>query len=547
MSHKDKSMEDIERSSEEIMEEAMREIAEDLHDPEEPEADAGMLEKHGDVIRLDDTEEDVYDDEDEDGYMDGDESDDGEEDGAKKKGHRKALIAVLVILGVLVLSYAGTALFFTTHFLPYTKINGTDFSGKTAGAVEAFMEEQVKGYELTLQEIDGGTETIDGDSIDLAYVKGDEVEKLLKAQKPFLWIRALWDHPDIEASVGVEYDEAKLDEAIAGLTCMKPEEQVPSQSAKPVFENTEFVIQDEVIGSQIDTEKFTDAVHTAVSGFQPTLDMEAQECYLKPAFTSESPEVAAARDAMNGYLGANITYDFNPYTEVVDASVISQWVTVDDSMNVTFNQDAVRGYIQELANKYDTYGKTRTMVTSLGNTVEVSGGSYGWQIDQEAEYNALTANIQNAETVTREPQYARRAASHEGNDFGSSYVEIDLTNQQVWVYVNGQCVVQTPCVTGDPTHGNGTPQGVYSIAYKQTNTTLRGPKKPDGTYEWESPVTYWMPFNGGIGLHDANWRGSFGGTIYNGNGSHGCVNLPVSVAPTVFNNIDTGTPVVCHY
>ena len=151
MSHKDKSMEDIERSSEEIMEEAMREIAEDLHDPEEPEADAGMPEKHGDVIRLDDTEEDVYDDEDEDGYMDGDEPDDGEEDGAKKKGHRKALIAVLVILGVLVLSYTGTALFFTTHFLPYTKINGTDFSGKTAGAVEAFMEEQVKGYELTLQ------------------------------------------------------------------------------------------------------------------------------------------------------------------------------------------------------------------------------------------------------------------------------------------------------------------------------------------------------------------------------------------------------------
>ena len=250
---------------------------------------------------------------------------------------------------------------------------------------------------------------------------------------------------------------------------------------------------------------------------------------------------------MNSYLGANITYDFSPYTEVVDSSVISQWVTVDDSMNVTFNQDAVRAYIQELANKYDTYGKTRTIVTSLGNTVEVSGGSYGWQIDQEAEYNALTANIQNAETVTREPQYARRAASHEGNDYGSSYVEIDLTNQHVWVYVNGQCVVETDCVTGDPTQGNGTPQGVYSLAYKQMNTTLRGPKLPDGTYEWESPVTYWMPFNGGIGLHDANWRSSFGGTIYQGNGSHGCVNLPPSVAGTVYDNIQAGTPVVCHY
>ena len=555
MSDMDKSTEDTGRSQEAILEEAMREMTEELQVPDEaeepeledPDGRMEMPDKHGDVLRLDDTEEDVYDGEDEEAYMDGDEPDDGEEGGAKKKGRRKALIIILVILGVLALAYVGTALFFTKHFLPYTKINGTDFSARTVGEVEQFMEEQVRGYELTLQEIDGGTESIVGSDIDLAYVRGDELEKLLKAQNPFFWIRVFWDRPDIEASVGVEYDEAKLDEVIEGLTCMKPEEQVPSQSAKPVFENTEFVIQEEVVGTQIDTETFRKAVHTAVSGFRPVLDMEAEDCYLKPAFTAESPEVAAARDAMNSYLGANITYDFNPYTEVVDASVISQWVTVDDSMNVTFNQDAVRGYIQELANKYDTYGKTRTIVTSLGNTVEVSGGSYGWQIDQEAEYNALTANIQNAETVTREPQYARRAASHEGNDFGSSYVEIDLTNQQVWVYVNGQCVVQTPCVTGDPTHGNGTPQGVYPLAYKQMNTTLRGPKKPDGTYEWESPVTYWMPFNGGIGLHDANWRSSFGGTIYNGNGSHGCVNLPVSVAGNVYNNIDAGTPVVCHY
>ena len=96
--------------------------------------------------------------------------------------------------------------------------------------------------------------------------------------------------------------------------------------------------------------------------------------------------------------------------------------------------------------------------------MEVSGGTYGWQIDQEAEYNALTANIQNAETVTREPQYARRAASHEGNDYGSSYVEIDLTNQHVWVYVNGQCVVETDCVTGNPAEGNGTTPG--SLLYR---------------------------------------------------------------------------------
>ena len=63
-------------------------------------------------------------------------------------------------------------------------------------------------------------------------------------------------------------------------------------------------------------------------------------------------------------------------------------------MNVTFNQDAVKAYIQSLADKYNTKGKTRTITTATGNTVTVEGGSYGWKIDQEAEYNALTANIQ---------------------------------------------------------------------------------------------------------------------------------------------------------
>ena len=56
-----------------------------------------------------------------------------------------------------------------------------------------------------------------------------------------------------------------------------------------------------------------------------------------------------------------------------------------------------------------------------------------------------------------------------------------------------------------------------------------------------------MPFNGGIGIHDATWRSSFGGNIYVAGGSHGCVNAPYSLANTIFNNIDSGTPVVCYY
>lgn len=599
MSDKEKNMDSMERSSDEIVQETMKEIYDEIKnrnleeensDYDKNEEALEELQKElqesegGDSVEEleeetaeafyeeleEETEENTEDWMDYDsGIVSFDESDlrdskksvqldeeeveededDFENDPRLIRHRRKKLIIriILIIIGVLLLAYIGVALFFNSHFYFFTKINGTEFSAKTVQQVERYMEDQVAGYELTLKEIDGGTEVIDGTSIDLEYVRGDELEQLLKDQNPFLWITALWKHPVITAPVGVEFDNDKLIEVLDNLTCMAPEEQVKSESARPVFQDTEFVVKEEVIGSEIDTEKFAEAVTKAISGFVDTLNMEEADCYILPAFTSESPEVLEAKEKMNSYLGAHITYDFSPYTEVVDSSVISQWVTVDDSMNVTFNQDAVRAYIQDLAGKYDTYGKTRTITTGSGNTAKVEGGSYGWQIDQEAEYAALTANIENAETVTREPQYARRAASHEGNDFGTSYVEIDLTNQHVWVFVNGQCVVETDCVTGNPNKGNGTPQGTYSIAYKQQNTTLRGPKKADGTYEWESPVSYWMPFNGGIGLHDANWQPTFGGDWYLTGGSHGCVNLPPSVAPTVYANIEAGTPVVCHY
>ena len=526
----------------------------DRQDEEDPDEIPDYEEKIEEIVEngIDDSEYDFADEDEipeeieDDGISAIDELEENPD--LKKHRRRKAVRrGLLIIVALVVLAYAGVDVYFMSHFLPFTTINGNDFSGKNESQVHSFMQDQVNNYTLTLKESDGGTEIIDGTDISLEYVKDDSVGKLLKSQNVFLWIQSLWEHPEITASVGVKYDQDKLDKVIENLVCMKPEEQVESVAAHPEFQNTEFVIVEEVVGTQIDTEKFHTEVHNAIEGFIPELDMKEAGCYILPKYVKDSPEVAAARDTMNQYLRANITYDFNPFTEVVDASVISQWVTVDAEMNVTFNQDSVRGYIASLAEKYDTYGKPRSFVTGLGNTVEVTGGNFGWRIDQEAEYAALTANIQNGETVTREANYANRGLSHDVNDFGNTYVEVDLTNQHMFFFQNGQCVLQSDIVTGNPNEGNATPQGTYTLAYKQKDTVLRGPKQPDGTYKWESPVSYWMPFNGGIGLHDAPWRSSFGGSIYVGGGSHGCVNLPPDVAAQLYGYVDAGTPVICHY
>ena len=50
----------------------------------------------------------------------------------------------------------------------------------------------------------------------------------------------------------------------------------------------------------------------------------------------------------------------------------------------------------------------------------------------------------------------------------------------------------------------------------------------------------------GEGLHDAPWRGGFGGNIYFTGGSHGCLNLPPAIATKLFDNVQHGTPVVVY-
>ena len=76
------------------------------------------------------------------------------------------------------------------------------------------------------------------------------------------------------------------------------------------------------------------------------------------------------------------------------------------------------------------------------------------------------------------------------------------------------------------------------IRDRERNRVLRGTKQPNGKYEYESPVSYWMPFNKGIGLHDASWRSTFGRDIYINSGSHGCINLPTGFAGSLYSQID---------
>ena len=115
-----------------------------------------------------------------------------------------------------------------------------------------------------------------------------------------------------------------------------------------------------------------------------------------------------------------------------------------------------------------------------------------------------------------------------------------MTNQKLFVFVDGTCTIETDIVTGNTKRKWSTPDGVYFVYSKQRNRTLRGDN-------YATPVKYWMPVNGNIGLHDASWRKKFGGEIYKTDGSHGCVNIPKAVMPDIYETVEKGTPVIMYY
>jgi lipoprotein-anchoring transpeptidase ErfK/SrfK len=148
-------------------------------------------------------------------------------------------------------------------------------------------------------------------------------------------------------------------------------------------------------------------------------------------------------------------------------------------------------------------------------------------------------NIEFGETIEKEPIYAQRAFSMGTDEIGNTYVEVNITNQYLWFYKNNKLITKGPIVTGNPNKGNSTVTGTYMLNYKQKGATLRGAN-------YTTKVTYWMPFYGNMGIHDASWRYSFGGEIYKSNGTHGCINTPFYLAKTIFDNIEDGIPIVIY-
>lgn len=457
------------------------------------------------------------------------------------------ILAAMVVLGVAAWK---TVDFYRGHYLKNTFINGIDCSELSTEAVVETLNEQAKRSVL---EIWGRNEN--GEKVQLGAISGEKIglqldnayavaEEILNLQNFSLWFESLKGvRHSYNLVQSVTFDASLLKSELASLEALQEENMVaPKDAYIGKFSEKEgvFEVISESHGTKLDLELVLSCVSAALYANAEEIDLEEEGCYVLPKVTAGDATILSGLRQINRWLEAVITYDWNGAEVIVDANMLKSWISVENNKPL-LDEEAIAMFVAEQAEKYDTYGKTRKFTTALGVELSLPSGAFGWKTDCEKETAELVSLIKQGSVSKREPVYSHKAPKKGINDIGSSYVEADLTNQHMYLYYKGELVMETDFVSGDMNvRGNVTPAGVFGLTYKTMNAVLRG-------RDYATPVTYWMPFHGNFGMHDATWRTEFGGDIYLTDGSHGCLNLPLENAAVLYSYIYTGYPVICYY
>lgn len=454
------------------------------------------------------------------------------------------ILLVAVILGLI--CYFAVVCFYKDVFMINTWINGIYCTGKSVEEVNTELLLQTKAPFLTIINRDGETGIID--MAEVAYQ--EDYTMSLQAQKenqnPWLWPIEVVKKKDISLLPQRTWDEGALKQQISELDIVKKEiaddlqvKIVKGDSGYELYDNLYDVMQPDLLA---------DYVNKSFVNGEMTVKMQLSDAYRDMPPTSKQEEIREQWARLQEYLDCGIVYDMGAEKISIDHKIASEFVLVDEDGRFILNEQgefqmdelAVELFIDDLVKEYNTVGGVLDFNATRGETVQVEYVTYGTELDAETEKAYLKEAFSQRIREEHVPKYLQEGYARGKNDIGDTYIEVDMGMQKLYAYKNGELLLETDIVTGNMKRKWNTPEGVNFVYNKQKNRTLRGPG-------YATPVDFWMPVKGSIGLHDADWRKEFGGEIYLTNGSHGCVNIPPEVMPTIYEEYEIGTPVIMFY
>ena len=467
--------------------------------------------------------------------------------------HKKPVLICGIVVLVLLIVYLAGMLYYNDKFLNGTMVNGSDVGGMTLQKANDQLSKKVNGQSLKLIFNDGQSEVLQSAQLGVSYNKDNSLNQLMKNQNKWAWFIGFFKNEKNTLTDLIQISDENLTNGIASMEHAKEENQIAPTDAYIQYKDGSFSIIEETLGSKFNIEELVKNIKVALSEGKQQLDVTKANGYVKPHVYKDDQDLNNQLKAANEYCLSAITYTTPKGKEsALDGSTLITWLSKQDDGSYTKDESVFKekltAFVKELASQYNSIGATRTFTGKDGQSHTVSGGTYGFRVSTDSEVSALLKMInENKSENNRIPEHTGQLPSGENGGLGTTYLEINITKQHLWFVKDGSVVLESDFVSGkesDPTRL--TPSGTYYIYNKERNRVLRGTKQPNGKYEYESPVSYWMPFNKGIGLHDASWRSTFGRDIYINSGSHGCINLPTGFAGSLYSQIYVNLPVVVY-
>ena len=488
----------------------------------------------------------------------------------KRLAKKRQLIASVKALAVIIGATAAVGLIWYIHgiviyndiFLDNTFINGVSVGKISADDAVQLVKQHcnIPGV-ITLTKPDGTDIIVPLADLDSTDNIRESVDKFFKSQSRLGWIKARNKKTEYEFSPDFSFSHEKLHDLV-GIKIIDGNNPTEPKNARIERTSVGFQIIPEVAVLKNDentAQTLYNYIDEALDSGTYSIDLKKSGCCILPEITSDN-----LRDdlkVLNHLNSVEFTLDYGFAKEKLAGRQVLDWITFDTSgqeSGFTVDKNKAESYIESVAKKHDTFGKSRQFKsTTRGEmTIEQGDGCYGWLTDYSRTADKLIELIHNGDSASFEPLYYESSGSFKytgkpewrtaETDFADTYCEVDLAAQHFWYYENGVLKYQCDIVSGMPTDAKNTPGGVYKLWYKERDKTLEG-STSEGE-PWSTFVSYWNNISTfGVGLHDAWWHESFGGDRYTYAGSHGCINMPYNAAKFVYENIDYDTPVFMYW
>ena len=444
------------------------------------------------------------------------------------------------------------SIYYLNHFSYNTWINGYYCTGLTSEeALSLVSSDDVVPSVMVIRE-DGTEYVLDMSHVEYSYDYGNTVSDLLKEQNAFGWLGAVGNAKTYSVNPIFSIAENDLKSTFFDLDFVSDEiERKPDYILYYSVVDEKYSYTNNLV-HRLDYDKAFSDLYSGVMQGNNTLLLDESVYYFDYEPDSVQRKNMQRYDKLDKFQHCDIVYDmgaekieFTPKITINFLKLANGFPVEDEHGNYILDDEKVVEWVTELCEEYDTFEKVRYFEATRGDTVEVNGGTYGTLLNPEPEIEFLT-NILLDESVHdgtpdyHEPEYLMTAYTKGKNDIGSTYIEVDLTEQHMYYYENGTLVVDSDVVSGNIKTRNDTLQGTYSIISKEVNRYIIGA-------DFTSFVNYWMPYFKNYGLNDSTWREEYGGEIYKTHGSHGQINLPLEVAEILFEKVEIGIPIVVFY